>query len=453
MTSLLPELPAAATRRWTPRRKAAVAAAIRAGVITPEEACARWRLSPEELAGWQDALAAAGVRGLRATRRWPPPARRSRYKLACCATALVALLVFGGGGAATELGNQPEQGCVGDESQGFACLATLQPGQTVRIDVVYYSPPDDDAAEPGEAEPLVVMANGAVIWTVQNSGPSGVTQSLSFTASAPTNLSWAAPGWDGDESIGVGAAYTAMTPPPPPPPPPRFTQAQKTRYLRWSIAAGQMGVVFGLAAGYAPAPAIVLKYGLTIAGILSGAEAVYLGRLAADPLDPDYTDIAMPTAYPVPAAGPCLTRVATALANIAGLAQAASTSYNREQYAISIGDQYWTGQQGQAMLSYGGQLDAELHNFRATARCLAVRLSPSGGAVTAGDIAAFQADIAANGLPPEAIAATQAEGVDPADFIASITSADPVLAAAAFNALMGPRPRGQYWQALLAGAQ
>jgi len=355
--------------------------------------------------------------------------------------------------AAIELANQPEQGCVANEID-FTCLPTLQVGTTVRIDVVYYSPTDDDPNEPGEGEPLYVMANGDVIWTVQNSGADGVIQTLNFTATTPTNLSWAAPAWDGDESIGVGAAYTANPPPPPPPAPPRFTSAQKQRYQRWAITAAQMSGAFVLAARYAPVPTPQVTFALTGAGILSGAGAAWLAKLAQDPPDSDYTDIAMPIAYPVPPAGPCLTRVATTLANIAGLAAAASTSYNREQYAISIGDAYWTGQQGQAMLSYAGQVDGLLQGFRKTARCLPVRLSPTtGGPVTADDVSTFQADIVTNGLPPEAIAAAQAEGTDPNDLIAEITSADPALAALAFNALMGPRPRGAAWTTLMQAVQ
>ena len=42
-------LPSAGTRRWVARRKAAVVAAVRQGVITREEACRRYELSEEEL--------------------------------------------------------------------------------------------------------------------------------------------------------------------------------------------------------------------------------------------------------------------------------------------------------------------------------------------------------------------------------------------------------------------
>src|SRR5215472_16355839 len=106
-------LPSIYTRRWTSRRKAAVVNAVAAGAITLQEACARWQLSPEELAAWQQALAAAGVAGLRATRRWPPPARRSRYPRRIAAGAALSVLGLAAFSAsATELGPFPNQGCV-----------------------------------------------------------------------------------------------------------------------------------------------------------------------------------------------------------------------------------------------------------------------------------------------------------------------------------------------------
>jgi hypothetical protein len=50
------------------RRKAEVIAAIRGGLLTAAEACARYRLSPEELELWQESIDRAGVPGLRVTR-------------------------------------------------------------------------------------------------------------------------------------------------------------------------------------------------------------------------------------------------------------------------------------------------------------------------------------------------------------------------------------------------
>ena len=62
-------LPPADTKRWSPSRKAAVVAAARVGLISREEACARYMLSAEELASWEKALDQNGVPGLRTTRQ------------------------------------------------------------------------------------------------------------------------------------------------------------------------------------------------------------------------------------------------------------------------------------------------------------------------------------------------------------------------------------------------
>jgi hypothetical protein len=77
----LETLPPPDTRRWVVRRKAEVVAAIRGGLLTAAEACARYGLSPEELELWSESLDRAGVPGLRVTRiqlyrDYPLPPRR-----------------------------------------------------------------------------------------------------------------------------------------------------------------------------------------------------------------------------------------------------------------------------------------------------------------------------------------------------------------------------------------
>lgn len=62
------DLPAPGTRRWITRRKAEVVAGVRSGLISLEEACARYSLSVEEFLSWQTALDRHGVSGLRVTR-------------------------------------------------------------------------------------------------------------------------------------------------------------------------------------------------------------------------------------------------------------------------------------------------------------------------------------------------------------------------------------------------
>jgi hypothetical protein len=64
----LASLPPPNTRRWVIRRKAAVVSAVRAGVLSLEEACQRYHLSVEEFLSWQRLIDRHGMRGLRATR-------------------------------------------------------------------------------------------------------------------------------------------------------------------------------------------------------------------------------------------------------------------------------------------------------------------------------------------------------------------------------------------------
>ena len=61
-------LPPPDTKRWVVRRKAEVVAAVRGGIITLEEVCARYAISAEEFQSWADSLSKHGTRGLRSTR-------------------------------------------------------------------------------------------------------------------------------------------------------------------------------------------------------------------------------------------------------------------------------------------------------------------------------------------------------------------------------------------------
>lgn len=63
----LEALPSPDTLRWTVRRKAEVVSAVRGGLLTFDEACARYALTLEEFTGWQRAVGRSGMPGLRAT--------------------------------------------------------------------------------------------------------------------------------------------------------------------------------------------------------------------------------------------------------------------------------------------------------------------------------------------------------------------------------------------------
>jgi hypothetical protein len=62
------DLPPPSTERWVIRRKAEVVAAVRGGLLSLDEACARYRLTNEEFLGWQASIDRWGMPGLRTTR-------------------------------------------------------------------------------------------------------------------------------------------------------------------------------------------------------------------------------------------------------------------------------------------------------------------------------------------------------------------------------------------------
>ncbi|MBC6982632.1 MULTISPECIES: DUF1153 domain-containing protein [unclassified Caulobacter] len=62
------DLPPPNTQRWVIRRKAEVVAAVRGGLLSLEDACARYRLTNDEFLAWQAAIDRWGMPGLRTTR-------------------------------------------------------------------------------------------------------------------------------------------------------------------------------------------------------------------------------------------------------------------------------------------------------------------------------------------------------------------------------------------------
>jgi uncharacterized protein DUF1153 len=61
----LADLPLPGTTRWVIRRKAEVAAAVRGGLLSLEEACSRYALSFDEVSSWQHCIDRFGISGLR----------------------------------------------------------------------------------------------------------------------------------------------------------------------------------------------------------------------------------------------------------------------------------------------------------------------------------------------------------------------------------------------------
>lgn len=68
------DLPPPDTVRWVPRKKARLVAAVCGGLISLNQACLRYRLTPEEFSAWKKALEDYGLSGLQATK---PRGRRT----------------------------------------------------------------------------------------------------------------------------------------------------------------------------------------------------------------------------------------------------------------------------------------------------------------------------------------------------------------------------------------
>src|SRR3954466_2671704 len=64
----LADLPQPDAQRWVASRKAIVVAAVRGGLLSMNDACARYRLTTEEFLSWQTQVDRNGLQGLRTTR-------------------------------------------------------------------------------------------------------------------------------------------------------------------------------------------------------------------------------------------------------------------------------------------------------------------------------------------------------------------------------------------------
>src|SRR5215210_8032750 len=64
----LADLPPLDAQRWVASRKAIVVAAVRGGLLSMSDACARYRLTTEEFLNWQTQVDRDGLQGLRTTR-------------------------------------------------------------------------------------------------------------------------------------------------------------------------------------------------------------------------------------------------------------------------------------------------------------------------------------------------------------------------------------------------
>ena len=78
-----------APTHWVARRKAAIALAVRAGLISLSDACDRYGLSVQEFEGWEAAFEDLGVGGLLAKR---PTSKRKKSTIGAATVRPVAEL-------------------------------------------------------------------------------------------------------------------------------------------------------------------------------------------------------------------------------------------------------------------------------------------------------------------------------------------------------------------------
>src|ERR671920_432896 len=64
----LADLPPPGAQRWVASRKAIIVAAVRGGLLSMSDACARYRLTTEEFLNWQAQVDRNSLQGLRTTR-------------------------------------------------------------------------------------------------------------------------------------------------------------------------------------------------------------------------------------------------------------------------------------------------------------------------------------------------------------------------------------------------
>ena len=59
----LDDLPSEATMRWVKRRKAEILAAVRGGLLSLDDACARYQITVEEFLSWRDMIDPPAITG------------------------------------------------------------------------------------------------------------------------------------------------------------------------------------------------------------------------------------------------------------------------------------------------------------------------------------------------------------------------------------------------------
>lgn len=322
------------------------------------------------------------------------------------------------------------------QDKAFATpVVTINPGDIASITATLNT---TDPNENGEGEPIVVTANGGVIWVNPN-----YALPATFTYTGPpsdslgsTSIGYYIQGADGDETANFS---TSINSPPSPKSPAQIAAWNKDAYNVSLIGGGivTMGAVGCLFSG----PYAALCNGATGAiGALSGMTAVYFGKLAADPIDPNFTVIATPKNISLPTDLTIGVNLASDEAKAIALAAALLTSINRYQGAVAAGNQYWTAQQLATVNNYSAQLNSLVNNLPADLQSFINQILalgvPQNLNISTSDVYQSEVNTFYSGLSPDAINIFDQLGLSPSD----IQSANEVLFVQDINALAGQYP-------------
>ena len=214
-----------------------------------------------------------------------------------------------------------------------------------------------DPNENGEGEFLVVQLSGASMQITQCW--QYATQTFIAVTDNPTIVAFIQNG-DGDEAGVIDAEVIK----------PRFTEEQKATY---ATEAEHAGIYAVLCTAALDAPLDPFRKGvLKACAYAEGALAAYYGKLAADPLDPNFTVIPQPIFPSLPAFQPVTGSISDAVANDAnalqtnieqqlGYSLALYTAINRANGAFAAGATDFESQQMAAAAQYAQQLSQLLN--------------------------------------------------------------------------------------------
>ncbi|HQT26256.1 MAG TPA: hypothetical protein PLK99_06615, partial [Burkholderiales bacterium] len=283
-----------------------------------------------------------------------------------------------------------------------ADIVDLNPGDIVNITATLNT---TDPNENGEGEPIVITAGGATIGVDPNYAiPGTFTYTAPPVITAPGSpipkvaISYYIQGYDGDES----ASFSTVVNPPP-------SVKTASQISAWNNDAFYMGLIGGgltvLGSVGCPftGPYVALCGSATGAvGGLSAMAAAYFAKLAADPVDPNYTVIATPNSIQLPANLTIGTNLASDESKAIALSAALITSFNRYQGAMAAADSYWAAQQLATVISYSNQLNRLISNLPADLQIFANQLIslgvPANLFLSAADAFNSESNIASFGL-------------------------------------------------------